>query len=224
VKILIVEDELIPANYLKRVLEKNGYEVLDIIKSGKEAIKAAKNLKPDIIFMDIMLEDNISGADAAVEINSINSNIKIIFLTAFSNREIIEFAVRSNAFAYLLKPYRDKEILATIELAKSKLNTSNQTSNRDIIKLVNNYIYNTKLQRLFLNNQEIKLGPKALKLIKILCENRNITLEIDEIIEKLWDKPKSKQTLRSLIHRVRQLTTPNLIINVNKFGYKIGLK
>ncbi len=225
-KILIVEDELIPANYLKRVLLKEGYDVLGIIKSGKEAIEAAKELQPDIIFMDVMLQDNISGADAAVEINNNNPNIIIIFLTAFSDKEMIEFAVRSNAFAYLLKPYRDNEILATIELAKSKQTIIDhpKEENSKIVELVDNYIYNTKLQRLFLDNKEINLGPKAMQLIKLLCENKNITLEIDEIIDILYDTPKPKQTLRSLIHRIRSQTSNNLILNVNKFGYKIGLK
>ena len=88
---------------------------------------------------------------------------------------------------------------------------------------VDGYSYNQKLQRVFFENNEIELGPKALKLIKLLCENRNITLEIDEIIEALWDEPKSKQTLRSLIHRIRQMTSSELIQNINKFGYKIGL-
>ena len=223
-KILIVEDELIPANYLKKVLTKEGYEVLAIIKSGKEAIKKAKELNPDIIFMDIMLDDNISGADAAVKINSANPNIKIIFLTAFSDKEMIEFAVRSHAFAYLLKPYRDNEILATIELAKSKQTAIAKEENSKIVELADNYIYDTKLQRLFLDNKEINLGPKAMQLIKLLCENKNITLEIDEIMNILYDTPKPKQTLRSLIHRIRQQTSNNLILNVNKFGYKIGLK
>jgi len=224
-KILIVEDELIPANYLKRVLQKEGYEVLGVVKSGKEAINKTKELKPDIIFMDIMLEDNISGADAAVEINSLYPNIIIIFLTAFSDKEMIEFAVRSNAFAYLLKPYRENEILATIELAKSKQNISKYKNDKaSIIKLVDNYHYNLKLNRLFLGTKEIELGPKAMQLIKLLCENKNITLEIDNIIKILWNTPKSKQTLRSLIHRIRSQTTNNLIVNVNKFGYKIGLE
>ncbi len=226
-KILIVEDELIPANYLKKVLQNEGYEVLDIVKRGDKAIEIAKSKKPDIIFMDIMLQDSISGADAAVEIHRFNPKIVIIFLTAFSDKEMIEFAVRSEAFAYLLKPYRDNEILATLQLAKSKLQTNTsiaEPKEPETIELVDGYSYHKSLQRVFFNEKEVELGPKALQLIKLLCENRNITLEIDEIMEELWDEPKPKQTLRSLIHRVRQMTTPNLIQNVNKFGYKIGFK
>ena len=224
-KILIVEDELIPANYLKRVLIKEGYEVLEIAKRGDKAIELAKSEKPDIVFMDIMLQDNISGADAAVEIHRLYPQIIIIFLTAFSDKEMIEFAVRSEAFAYLLKPYRDNEILATLQLAEAKLKTDTPPiipTEPDILKLVDGYSYNKKLQRVFLEEREVELGPKALQLIQLLCDNRNITLEIDDIIEALWGEPKPKQTLRSLIHRIRQMTSSELIQNVNKFGYRIG--
>ena len=228
-KILIVEDEIIPANYLKRILEKEGHEVLSIVQRGASAITEAKIQKPDVIFMDIMLKDNISGADAAVAIHQNQPEIIIIFLTAFSDKEMVEFAVRSEAYAYLLKPYRDNEILATLQLAKAKID-ANQTANTiqknktdsQIIKLVGGYIYNKNLKRVFLDEKEIELGPKALQLIQLLCQNPKITIEIDDIMEQLWDEPKPKQTLRSLIHRIRQMTHPELIQNANKLGYKIG--
>jgi DNA-binding response OmpR family regulator len=224
-RILIVEDELIPANYLKKVLINAGYEVIGIAKRGADAIALVKNEKPDVVFMDVMLQDNISGADVAVEIHSMQLNTLIIFLTAFSDQEMIDFAVRSEAFAYLLKPYRDNEILATLQLAQAKLYTKERKpQEQEVIYLVDGFTYHKKLQRIFLKDKEIELGPKALQLIKLLCEHKNITLEIDEIIEALWSEPKNKQTLRSLIHRIRQMTSSQLIQNVNKFGYKIGLK
>jgi DNA-binding response OmpR family regulator len=227
-RILIVEDELIPANYLKKVLLNEGDEVIGIAKRGEQAITLAKSEQPDLIFMDVMLQDNISGADAAVEIHRHYPNILIIFLTAYSDKEMIEFAVRAEAFAYLLKPYRDNEILATLQLAKAKIESGVKAvevkaAEPDILELVDGYSYHKKLERLFYDNEEVELGPKALALIKLLCSQKNITFEIDEMIKLLWDEPKPKQTLRSLIHRVRQMTSSELIQNVNKFGYKIGL-
>lgn len=228
-KILIVEDESIPANYLKRVLLSEGYEVVGIAKKGEQAIALAKSEKPDLIFMDIMLQDNVSGADAAVAIHRFNPNVLIIFLTAYSDPEMIEFAVRAEAFAYLLKPYRDNEILATLQLAKAKIENIStrsvvQKKEVDVLELVDGYRYDKKVERIFYKGEEVELGPKALALIKLLCSEKNITFEIDEILETLWDVPKPKQTLRSLIHRIRQMTSPELIQNVNKFGYRIGLK
>ena len=229
-KILIVEDEIIPANYLKKVLMHEGYELLPIVSKGQEAINMARRESPDIILMDVMLKDHISGCDAALTISQENPNILIVFLTAFSDNEMIDFAVKSKAFGYLLKPYRDKEILATLELAKAQLHnppTSKENENaneNEKLELVDDYSYNSSTQTLFFKTQEVPCGPKALKLIALLCKQKNSTVKIEDILETLWDTVKPQQTLRSLIHRIREQTSPNLIVNVNKLGYKIGLK
>lgn len=226
-KVLIVEDEIIPAHYLKKVLVKNGYEVLDIVMRGAEAIQVAKTKKPDVILMDVMLKDNISGCDAALEISLRDPKIRIIFLTAYSDKEMIEFAVESKAFAYLLKPYRDKEILATLELAKIRQEESKAEPEQEStthIALADGYHFDTISNTLFKGTQEVPCGPKALQLIALLCEHAHGTVKIETLLEELWDTDTSQQTLRSLIHRVREKTSDNLILNVNKLGYKIGLK
>ena len=228
-KVLIVEDELIPANYLKKVLTAHGYEVLPIVDRGQNAITIARQEKPQIILMDVMLKDHVSGCDAALAISRENPDILIVFLTAYSDKEMIDFAVKSKAFGYLLKPYRDKEILATLALAKAQLSTAIQTvvktSEEDThIALIDGYYYNTLTQTLFNKTHEVPCGPKALELIALLCENKHATVKIDTILERLWESKKSQQTLRSLIHRIRENTSQYIIINVNKLGYKIGLK
>lgn len=229
-KVLIVEDELIPANYLKKILVTHGYEVLPIVDKGQNAITIARQERPQIILMDVMLKDHVSGCDAALEISRENPDILIVFLTAYSDKEMIDFAVKSKAFGYLLKPYRDKEILATLALAKAQLSTPTQTvlqtSEEDThIALIDGYYYNTRTQTLFnKTHDEVPCDPKALELITLLCENKHATVKIDTILEKLWESKKSQQTLRSLIHRIRENTSQHIIVNVNKLGYKIGLK
>lgn len=228
-RILIVEDDVIPANYLKKILELEGHAVVGMAGKGADAIEMAREKRPDVIFMDIMLKDSISGAEAAREIHYKNADIMIIFLTAYSDKEMIEYAIESDAFAYLLKPYRDREILATLELARSKLETlqtlvREDNQNDSLVALVDGYCYNMKLKRLFLDNVEVSLGAKALQLVDLLCKNKHITLEIEMILENLWETPKSGQTLRSLIHRIRETTSPELIQNSSRFGYKIGLR
>jgi len=226
-KVLIVEDELIPAHYLKKVLLENGYEVLDIVMRGAEAIQVAKTQKPDVILMDVMLKDNVSGCEAALEISQHDPDIRIIFLTAYSDKEMIDFAVESKAFAYLLKPYRDKEILATLELAKVKqtiTETQEVHKNTTHIALADGYSFNIDSNTLFKGKEEMPCGPQALKLITLLCEHKDSTVKIETLLTELWDENTSQQTLRSLIHRIRENTSNNLILNVNKFGYKIGLR
>lgn len=228
-KVLIVEDELIPANYLKKVLESADYEVLAIIDKGQNAIAVARKEKPDLILMDVMLKDNVSGCDAALEISRENPNIRIVFLTAYSDKEMIDFAVESKAFGYLLKPYRDKEILATLALAKAQLaepvsEIKNTVKNKARIALVDEHYFDVLTQTLFYKKKEVPCGPKALELIMLLCKNKHNTVKIETILEELWESTKPQQTLRSLIHRIRENTSQNLIVNINKLGYKIGIK
>jgi DNA-binding response OmpR family regulator len=214
--ILIVEDEIIPATYLKTLLTSHGYTVIASVRDGENAIQVAKEKRPHIILMDVMLLGTISGAEAAQQIHFFLPNTLIIFLTAYSDKEMVEYAVESEAFGYLLKPYRDEEILATLKLATAKLKNITQTKTKTpqsedqtCIQLVDGYYYHKTYQRLFLNNQEIHLGSKGLQLIQLLCENPSITLDINNLIDELWDTPKPQQTLRSLIHRVREKTSPN---------------
>ena len=227
-KILIVEDEIIPANYLKKLLEFEGYEVLESVETGSDAIRIAKQENPDVILMDVMLEDNISGCDAALEISRYNLKILIVFLTAYSDKEMIDFAVDSKAFGYLLKPYRDKEILATLALAQSHINdlllNTKKNSPSTIVRLIGDYSFHTDKHALFNHSRKVYLGSKALNLIALLCKNKHCSLQAEAILDTLWERPMSLQALRSLVYRIRKATTPEIILNNSKTGYQIGLK
>lgn len=118
-RILIVEDEKIVALDLKRILLKLGYEVIGSVNSGKEAINSAQRLKPDSILMDITLVDDIDGIEAASQIRKF-SNIPIIFLTGNSDPVTLESAKLTEPFAYLFKPFNERQIKITMELAISK--------------------------------------------------------------------------------------------------------
>ncbi len=220
-KILVVEDECISAEYLKEFLMKEGYDVVDIVNSGDEAIRQANNLKPDLILMDIMLNGKMSGCEAAVEIHQHNKEIKIIFLTAYAEEEMIEYAIDAEATAYLMKPYREHEILATIKLLFAHSADVISKSDTEKIHLKNGYNFNLKQQRLFKENQEIPLGKKPLKLIEILAKNRSVSVSNEQLCSYIWGEYKNDRTLRSLIHRVRQLLDYDMIENVNGLGYKI---
>ncbi len=118
-KVLIVEDELIIAESIKRSLEQMGYKVVAIETSGIKAIEACKNLNPDIAVMDIKLEGEMNGIEAAEVIYS-QHNIPTIYLTSYGDQETISEAVRSQTFGYILKPFEDKELHAAIEMALYK--------------------------------------------------------------------------------------------------------
>lgn len=108
-KILIVEDEGLTAMELQRKLKLAGYDVPTFAFSGKEAIKKAEEIKPDLVLMDIFLKGKIDGIDAADEIKK-NMGVPIIFLTAHGDKNTQERAKSTRPFAYLLKPF-DIDIL-----------------------------------------------------------------------------------------------------------------
>jgi len=220
--IFIVEDDLLSAEYLKEILIKENYKVFEIVDTGEEAVQKCKTIQPDILLMDIMLKGQLSGSEAAVEIKHYHPNCKIIFLTAFAEPEMIDYAARSKACAYLMKPYREKEILATIQVVLSQDQIATETIETDLIELKNNFIFDKKLGRLYKDNKEVPLSSKKLKLIELLAKNKNHTVSNEQICMYVWNEIKSNSTLRSLIYRFRSIINDDIITNVNGVGYSIN--
>ena len=123
-QILIVEDERIVADDIKMSLEKLGYAVPAVVCSGEEAVKKAEELRPDLVLMDIVLEKKMNGIDAASIIRS-RLDIPIVYLTAYSDKKTIEKAKESEPFGYILKPFDDRELHSSIEIALYRHKTEN---------------------------------------------------------------------------------------------------
>lgn len=122
-RILVVEDEAVTSLAIIDTLEELGYESLGPCVTGEDAIQHATTDKPDLILMDIQLKGSIDGISAATEIWNALS-IPIVFLTAYSDEETLARAKLSNPFGFILKPFRDRELHATIQLALSKAQNS----------------------------------------------------------------------------------------------------
>ncbi len=222
IKIIIVEDELLAAEYLKEILEHHGAEVIDIIDTGKEAIEVCIQKKPDVIFMDIMLRDNISGSEAALSISK-QINTKIIFLTAYIDDEMVDYAIEAHAAGYLSKPYNEAQIIATLRLATEYHNENKEEKKiqPETVFLINGYSFSTGKERLLKNGREIELGPKALKFVGLLCTQPDVSISNEQLSMHVWGELVNDRTLRSLIFRIRSSTDEELIKNVSGTGYMI---
>ncbi len=115
-RILVVEDEGIVALSLKDKLEVLGYEVLDIVTSGEEAVVRAGQASPDMVLMDIKLRGEMDGVTAAEEIRK-RYPIPVIYLTAYGNQVIMERAKVTEPYGYILKPINERELHIAIEMA-----------------------------------------------------------------------------------------------------------
>ena len=223
INVLIVEDEPISAEYLKSIIENDKeFKVVSIVDNEKDAIDAIHTYDIDIIFMDIMIKGAISGAEVALRISVLKDDILIIFMTAYSEKEMVEYAVESHAFAYLLKPYRPNEIMATLELAKDKLKYKSGIkvdNSNGLIKLIDNYTFNKKEGRLYYFGNEVELTQNEYELINILAENIPNAVSKEAIINKLEI---SELSLRALLYRLRKRTSKELIQSIKRLGYKLG--
>lgn len=118
-RILVVEDVTNVATVLEARLESYGYEVCDIATSGPKAIDCARNHKPDLILMDIMLEGDMNGIEAA-ELIGRESDTPIIYLSCLNDMEVMDRAIQTNPYGYIVKPYDNAELRFCIENALKK--------------------------------------------------------------------------------------------------------
>jgi len=118
-KILVVEDESIVARDIRNMLIGLNYHVVDVVSSAQAAIKTSEKENPDIVLMDIMLHGGMSGVDAANVIYR-EMNIPIIYLTAYADEKTLLKAKETAPFGYLLKPFEERELQSSIEIALYK--------------------------------------------------------------------------------------------------------
>lgn len=121
-RILIVEDEAIVAEDLEMAVTNIGYEVVGRAASAKDAVQKALGAKPDLVLMDIVLRGVGNGIDASREIKE-KMGIPIIFLTAYSDVDLIDRAKSTEPYAYLVKPFQERQLFASIEMALYKCRT-----------------------------------------------------------------------------------------------------
>lgn len=115
-KVLVVEDDPIVAHLLQLQLVKLGYEVLGTAASGEQTLRQIETSKPDLILMDIHIEGKIDGIETATRILR-DHQIPVIYVTSSAEEETLERARDTKPYGYLIKPFYDRELHATIQMA-----------------------------------------------------------------------------------------------------------
>jgi DNA-binding NarL/FixJ family response regulator len=115
-KVMIVEDEVIVAEDLRRNLRACGYDIPGYAVDGREAVSMAKRTKPDLILMDVFLDGNCDGFAAARTITRV-IGASIIFVSGHADDSLIDEAVQCGADGYILKPFQLGQVTSAIKLA-----------------------------------------------------------------------------------------------------------
>ena len=118
-KVLVVEDESIVSRDINNMLISLGYEVSGVTVTAAQAVETAEKSRPDLVLMDIMLQGDMNGIDAARKIYE-QMDIPIVYLTAYADENTLQRAKETAPFGYLLKPFEERELQTTIEIAMYK--------------------------------------------------------------------------------------------------------
>ena len=143
IRILAVEDDAIYAQTIRVTVEQAGYEIIDVIANGEEALLEIERSKPDLLLLDVRISGRYSGIELA---EKVGKDVPVIFITSLREREIFERAKATRPVAFLLKPFDMLMLSNTIELAIAEFAAEKEDvwKERDIVLRDSFYIKEKK--------------------------------------------------------------------------------
>lgn len=227
-EVLIVEDEVVLALSMEIKLKKLGFLVSGICTTYEDAILHARNKQPHLILMDINLSSEKTGIDAANYIWR-NFNIPIIFLTSYYNDKVLNSAMESEPYGYLIKPCRDSELKATINTALHKHQfffkniESLKIQNQDFIYISDSLKYDKGISELYLENKIVKLTKNEKKIFDLLAKYPKQIISFTSLFNYIWREDiYDLAKLRTLIYRLKLKLGENPFESLYGQGYRIN--
>lgn len=220
-KILVVEDETIVAKDIQSTLKKLGHTVVGWGMNEESTYTLVDVHKPDIVFMDINLEENVDGIDIAEALRYDDKELKIIYLTAYADDKTIDRAIKTAPSGYIVKPFNRRDIDITLKIA---LNEETQffANSNELTHIGNEYYYHTFSKNLFYKEIPIALTSAELKLFDLCLQYRGQIVSHEQIDEIIWpDKGVNESTRRGLYFRLRTKLNNNLFETVIGVGCRI---
>ena len=213
--IIIVEDEPLSAMFIERVVIQMGHKVVGIYEDSDNAFLAIKQNKPDIIFMDINIYGSLDGIDLTKNL-ALGSETEVLYISSYSDSEIIDKALLTNPSNYLIKPIKEEELKIALTLIKKRRNTLTQKDDSRIF-LLNELYYDLDTHELYEIGHPFSLSLIEKKLIDLFIKNRNTTVSVEQIEQSVWEsKPVANSTIRDAISLLRK-KIPDLPLKTN-FG------
>ena len=219
--ILVVDDEKDLLENLYNFLKSKGFKKVYTAKNLKESRFKIANFKIDLIVLDLMLPDG-SGFDLLKEVRE-NSDVAVIILSALDGIDDRKEGFENKADDYLVKPFFPDELLWRIDAV---LRRSKKIKNEEKINL-GKVIFDKSKGVIEKNGEEIPLTATQFKILDYLCENINMIVSIDRILDHIWkDSYGYENTLITHIYRLREKLEdnprdPKILITIKWLGYKL---
>ena len=230
----VVEDESIVSKDIQHSLKKLGYNVVGAAATGEQAVKLAVEAQPDIILMDIMLKGEMNGIEAATQIRQ-ETNIPVIFLTAYADESTLNKAKVTQPYGYIIKPFKEIDIHTSIEMALYKHKKEAEVlKERDLLfNLVENQGSANDLLFVKSNSRLVKLRISDIYYIEalkdyVVINTLNARYTVHSTMKDIESKlPESEfarvhRSFIVLIDKIVAIEQPNLILENDKKVIPIG--
>jgi len=242
--VIIVENDELTALNLNISLKKQGYKIVAICDDITQARVKIASLKPEIALIDISLKESNDGIELAKLIKR-RHNIPFIYLTSYSDDNIITQAKKTEPYGYMIKPFDISSLHATIQIAIFKHQSQNKqqeathsqeldklnlekllqtkrTTDEPIVKFGDGYHININISETFYNNKKIKLTKKENAFLKLLVAQLDHVVSFEQAINYVWNKHgATENSVRTLVWRLRNKLATDIIKNASGIGYYI---
>jgi len=213
-RVLVVEDERIVAEDIERSLNKLGYPVLGIVSSGEEAMEKAEELGPDLVLMDIVLKGGMDGVEAAEEIQA-RLKIPVVYLTAYADDETLERAKVTQPFGYIVKPFEERELYTSIEVAlyRHKMEEELRSSHQQLRNLAAHLQSVREEERAGIARELHDEMGQVLTALKMDLSwlNKRLTKDDSSLVEKVKSMTKLTDTAIRMVRRLSTELRPGIL-------------
>lgn len=219
-KILISEDDPNIALGLADNLKMEGYAPI-VARDGEEALRMAREERPDLIILDIMLP-KLSGFDVCRQLKNEGSTVPIIILSALGQESDKVMGLELGADDYVTKPFSPRELIVRIKAVLRRVQGVKETE--DIYEFDNVKIDFKKYQ-VFKSGREIKFTPVEFKILRLLLANEGEPVSRHKILAEIWSEEVTTRTVDTHIWNIREKleddpSNPKHILTVHRIGYK----
>lgn len=242
--IIIVEDDEITALNLKLSLQKHGYKILATCDNAIDALQKIEMHKPHVVIIDISLQEGSDGITLGRKIRQ-NYTIPFIYLTSYSDDDIISEAIKTEPYGYIVKPFDPSSLHATIQMAVFKFDmeckrfeeiNASKIDEKGVEKLLYersepnkgtvlfgaSYSIDIAKNEICYNAQKLKLTKKENAILRLLVAKLGSVINFNQAITYVWkENGATENSIRTLVWRLRNKLPTDIIKNASGIGYYI---
>jgi two-component system, response regulator PdtaR len=181
-RVIVADDESLIRMDLREMLTNQGYLVVGEVADGRSAVNQARELRPDIIIMDIKMPD-MDGIEAAKTLTE-ERIAPVVLLSAYSQRDLVQRAREAGVVAYLVKPYREEELAPAIEVALARFQEFKELESQvaDLQEALETRKLVDRAKGILMDKQGLTEAEAFRKIQKMSMDNRKPMKDVAEAI------------------------------------------